>query len=159
MASLLYFGGVERPRGSAEGEPWRNLFDSHITITVTPTLWVQAHADAGFESTTFGHASWRAGALAARVKVTPWLYVAGRADIVDETAPTSPAGTAATLFFPTERVRSFTATVDARPADRMLIRLEYRRDSAHDPIYFMNADSSPSAKSQSTLTVGLTAWY
>ncbi len=158
-ASLLYFGGGERARGSAEGEPWRNLFDSHITVTVSPSLSVQLHADTGFENTTFGRASWRAGALAARVKANSWLYVAGRADALAETTPTSSAGTAATLFFPTKRVRSLTATLDARPADRMAIRLEYRRDSAHDPIYFEKADETPSAKSQSTLTFGLTAWF
>ncbi len=158
-ASLLYFGGAERSRGSAEGEPWRNLFDSHLTVTVSPTLSVQAHADAGFESTTFGRASWRAGALAARVKANDWLYVAGRADILDETVPSSTEGTASAIFFPTKRVRSLTATLDARPADRMAIRLEFRRDSAHDPIYFENSESVPSAKSQSTLTLGLTAWF
>jgi len=67
-ASLLYFGGAERARGPAEGEPWRNLFDSPITVAVSPTLSVQLDADTGFENTTFGRASWRAGALAARIK-------------------------------------------------------------------------------------------
>jgi hypothetical protein len=158
-ASLLYFGGAERPRGSAEGEPWRNLFDSHIAITVSPTLSILAHADTGFENTTFGRASWRAGALAARVKVNPWLHVAGRADVLDETTPSSQAGTAAMLFFPTKRVSSLTATLDARPADSMSVRLEFRRDSAEGPIYFKKAEPAPSAKSQSTLTLGLTAWF
>lgn len=158
-ASLLYFGGAERPRGSAEGQPWRHLFDSHITVAVSPTLSVQAHADAGFEDTAFGRASWRAGALAARVKVNPWLYAAGRADVLDETTPTSRAGAAARLFFPTRRVTSLTATLDARPASSMSMRLELRRDGALDPIYFRNAAPGPSAKSQSTLTFGLTAWF
>jgi hypothetical protein len=157
-ASLLYFGGAERARGSVEGEPWRNLFDSHITVTASPTLSVQAHADAGFENTTFGRASWRAAALAARIKASPWLYVAARADVLDETTPSSRAGAAA-IFFPTKRVSSLTATLDARPTGRMAVRLEYRRDSAHDPIYFERTDLSPTAKSQSTLTLGLTAWF
>lgn len=158
-ASLLYFGGAERARGSAEGEPWRNLFDAHFTITVSPTLSVQGHADAGFENTTFGRASWRAGALAARVKATSWLYVAGRVDLLDETTPASRAGAAAAIFFPTKRVSSLTGTLDARPDGRLSARLECRRDSAEGPIYFKKADPTPSAKSQSTLTLGLTAWF
>jgi len=158
-ASLLYFGGVERPRGAPEGQPWRNLFDSHITVTVSPTLSIQAHADGGFENTAFGRSSWRAGALAARLKANSWLYVAGRADILDETIPSSSAGTASALFFPTTRVRSLTATLDARPAERMSVRLEFRHDAAADPIYFKGADPAPSAKSQSTVTFGLTAWF
>ena len=157
--SLLYFGGVERPRGAVEGQPWRHLFDAHITAAVSPTLSLQAHADTGFENTTFGRSSWRAAAIAARVKANAWLSVAGRADILDETIPKSGAGTASALFFPTTRVRSLTATLDARPADHMSVRLEFRRDVAADPIYFKGAVSTPSAKSQSTLTFGLTAWF
>ena len=41
----------------------------------------------------------------------------------------------------------------------MSIRLEFRHDAAVDPIYFEGALSTPSAKSQSTLTFGLTAWF
>jgi len=158
-ASVLYFGGVERPRGAPEGQPWRNLFDSHVTLTVSPALSVQAHADFGFEETSFGRASWRAGALAARIKANNWLFVAGRADILDETIPSTSAGTASALFLPTSQVRSLTGTLDARPVDRISVRLEFRHDSAKDPIYFKNADALPSAKSQSTLTFGLTAWF
>ena len=159
VASILYFGGVERPRNAPEGQPWRNLFDAHITVTVSPTLSVQAHADGGLENTTFGRSSWRAGAIAARVKANEWLYVAGRADILDETIPISGAGAASALFFPTTRVRSLTATLDARPADQMSVRLEFRRDVAADPIYFKGVVATPSAKAQSTLTFGLTAWF
>jgi len=158
-ASVLYFGGVERPRGAPEGQPWRNLFDGHITATVSPKLSLQAHADAGFENTTFGRSSWRAAALAARVKANGWLYLAARADILDETVPTSSAGSASALFFPAKRVKSVTATLDAHPADHMSARFEFRHDSASDLIYFKGASSSPSAKSQSTLTLGLTAWF
>ncbi len=158
-AGVLYFGGVERPRGAPEGQPWRNLFDAHVTASVSPAVSLQAHLDAGFENTTFGRASWRGGALAARVKATRWLYLAGRADILDETIPGSSAGTASSLFFPAKRVKSLTTTLDARPADRLSVRFEFRHDAASDPIYFKGASSAPSAKSQSTLTLGLTAWF
>ena len=158
--SALYFGGVERPRGAPEGQPWRNLFDSHITVTVSPSLSIQAHADGGFENTTVGRSSWRAGALSARVKANRWLYLAGRADILDETIPSSPAGSASSLFFPTTRVQSLTGTFDARPTDHVSIRLEFRHDSAADPIYFRGgSNAAASAKSQSTVTFGMTAWF
>ena len=157
--SLLYFGGAERPRGAPEGEPWRNLFDSHITVNLTNAFSFQAHADAGFENTTFGRSSWRGGAVALRLKANQWLYVAGRADILDETIPNSSAGSASAIFFPTTRVRSLTATLDARPVDRLAARLEFRHDVAADAIYFKGASRAPSAKTQSTLTFGLTAWF
>lgn len=158
-ASLLYFGGVERPRGAPEGEPWRNLFDSHLTVNLTNAFSFQAHADAGFENTTFGRSSWRGGAVSLRLKANKWLYVAGRADILDETVPSSSAGSASPLFFPATRVRSLTATLDFRPTDHMSARLECRHDAASSPMYFKNSETSPSAKSQSTLTFGITAWF
>ena len=158
-ASVLYFGGVERPRGAPEGQPWRNLFDAHVTVTVSPSFSIQAHADTGFENTSFGRSSWRAGAIAARVKANKWLYIAGRADILDETIPSSTAGSASSLFFPTTRVQSLTGTFDARPVDHISIRLEFRRDSAADPIYFKGSNAAASAKSQSTVTFGMTAWF
>lgn len=158
-ASLLYFGGAERARGSAEGEPWRNLFDCHITAVVSPTLSFQAHVDTGFENTTLGRASWRAGALSARLTARPWLYLAARADMLDETVPTSDGGVASAVFFPAKRVRSLTTTLDARPADHLTVRLELRRDSASGPMFFRRADAAPTAWSQSTITLGLTAWF
>ncbi len=85
--------------------------------------------------------------------------LAGRADILDEAVPTSSAGSASALFFPASRVKSLTATLDAHPSDHMAVRLEFRHDSASDPIYFKGASSMASAKSQSTLTFGLTAWF
>ncbi len=158
-ASLLYFGGVERPRGAPEGQPWRNLFDAHVTVAVSPSFWILAHADGGFENTSFGRSSWRAGALSARVKAGRWLYLAGRADILDETIPSSSAGSASSLFFPTTRVQSLTGTFDARPVDHVSIRLEFRHDSAADPIYFKGSNPAAPAKSQSTITFGMTAWF
>jgi hypothetical protein len=159
VASVLYFGGAERPTGAAEGEPWRHLFDAHITATVSPAWSFQAHADIGFEDTTFGRASWRAGAFTARMKANKWFYVAGRADLLAEAIPSSRAGSASPLFFPTTRVRSLTATLDGRPTDHMSARLEFRHDSAKDPIYFRGSSRGASARSQSTLTFGLTAWF
>lgn len=158
-ASFLYFGGVERPRGAAEGEPWRHLFDSHLTLNVSPVVSLLAHVDAGFEETTFGRASWRGGALAGRIKANPWLSVAVRADILDESVPTSSAGTATALFFPASRVQSLTATLDARPSDHMAARLEFRRDRANAPLYFKDSDPVASTRTQSTLTFGVTTWF
>jgi hypothetical protein len=142
---------MARPKGSHGG----HLFDSHVTVTVSPTLSIQAHADAGFENTAFGRSSWRAAAVAARVKAASWLYVAGRADILHETVPTSRTGSATALFFPTKRVRSLTATFDARPCGSHGGRgSSSGATRAAGPIYFKGAEAStPAAKSQSTLTL------
>ena len=52
---FLYFGGVERPTGAPEGEPWRHLFDAWATWDATNTLSFTLNADAGFENEQLRH--------------------------------------------------------------------------------------------------------
>ena len=62
---------------------------------------------------------------------------------------------------------SGTATLDARPHDNVSVRLEYRHDAADGPTYFRGAVATdartrafiPNARSQDTLTLGVTTWF
>src|SRR5262249_13267738 len=143
VISLLYFGGVERPTGAPEGQPWRHLFDAHATLTAWPRFSLQAHADGGFEDNRFGRSSWKAGALPLRFKTASWMYLAARGDVLSESLPTNSLGTAAPIFFPADRVASGTFTLEARPDDHLSIRLESRHDSASAPIYYEHAQQVP----------------
>jgi hypothetical protein len=81
--SALYFGGVERADAAPERQgstAWRHLFDTYLAVYPTPWLSVLVHGDAGFESNAFGTSWWAAGALYARFRVRPWLYLAARGD-------------------------------------------------------------------------------
>lgn len=166
-AGLTYFGGAERAADAVEGLPWRHLFDGHVTWGASPHLSLQAHADAGFEQTRFGRSSWWGGALAARLQVTPKLYLAARADHLAETPGEDGDGQAGLIFFPARRVSSVTATLELRPAENLSLRLEYRHDAASEPIYYDDQalayrppDPFPGTrKSQDTLTFGATAWF
>lgn len=162
VLNLLYFGGIERPTGAAEGKPWRHLFDAHFTWNILPELTVLLHGDAGFEPNNFGTQYWVAGAVAVRVKVLDWLYLAARGDVFHEGVPDG----ATAIFWPSDLVASQTATIDLRPVDHVSIRLEYRHDLAGDPMFFegdvpvdMNGGFVANAKHQDTLTAGLTAWF
>lgn len=166
-AGLVYFGGAERADDAVEGRPWRHLFDGQVTWTVSPRLALQAHADAGFEETRFGRSRWWGGALAARLQVAPKLYLAARADRLAETPGESGEGQAGLIFFPARRVSSATASLELRPAETLSLRLEYRHDSASEPIYYDEQvlvyrppDPFPGTRpSQDTLTFGATAWF
>lgn len=158
-ASLLYFGGVERPTGAPEGQPWRHLFDGHLTWNATKRIELQFHGDAGFEDGAFGRSSWKGAALAVRLKAQSWLYLAGRADVLQEEAGENAQGAAGALLFPADRVSSFTLTLDARPDAQVSIRLELRRDSASAPIYFEGSSPGATARTQTTLTLGLVGWF
>ena len=158
-ASVLYFGGVERSEGAPEGQPWRHLFDSYVTWTASPRASLQLQVDGGFEATRFGRSDWFTGALAARVQAKPWLFVAARGDVFWETVAANDQGTASAIFWPVDRVSSITFTLDARPKDKLSVRLEYRHDAGSGPLYFGSDPELPNKKSQDTVTLGFVAWF
>jgi hypothetical protein len=168
--SALYFGGVERADGAPERQgstAWRHLFDTYLALYPTPWLSVLVHGDAGFEPNAFGTSWWAAGALYARFRVRPWLYLAARGDFFYEDPASNGTNTAAAIFWPSKWVSSQTVTVDTRPHDNVSVRLEYRHDQAEGDTYFRDAVATdpmtrafvPNARAQDTLTLGMTAWF
>ncbi|HKO90051.1 MAG TPA: outer membrane beta-barrel protein [Polyangiaceae bacterium] len=161
--SLLYFGGVERPRGAPEGQPWRHLFDAHATWHVSSWLSLLAHANAGFEPNHFGSSRWGAGALYARARVFEALYLALRGDAFFEHVPEG----ASPIFWPVAWVASGTATLEYRPVEHVSFRAEYRHDQAEGAMFFggkVATDESSGAfvanrRKQDTITLGTTAWF
>ncbi len=166
-ASLLYFGGVERPAEATGRRAFRHLFDAYLTWQARPWLSLRAHANGGFEPTEFGVSGWAAGALYARFRVVEQLALALRADVFYEKVAENSAGRAAPIFWPAPWVGSGTATAEFRPHARVSLQLEYRHDHAGDAMYFGgrvvgDGDATPfvaNRVSQDTLTLGATAWF
>jgi hypothetical protein len=164
---LLYFGGEERPPAGPEGQPWRSLFDAYLAWYPRPWLSLLVHADGGWERNAFGTQSWLGGAVYGRLRLRSWLWVAARSDYLGESVPVAADGTRARpIFFPADWVASETATLDARPADNLSVRLEYRHDQAGAPLYFDGTVATdalgmpvPTARGQDTLTFGMVAWF
>jgi hypothetical protein len=162
-ATLLYFGGVERPQNAPEGRAWRNLFDAYATWSPHKRVSAIFHADAGFEPNTFGTSSWGAGAVSLRVQPLSWMYLSARADAFYENVPPG----AMPIFWGGSRwVASQTATFDVRPNPNMSVRLEARHDQSQALIYFAGdvatnraSNYIPNARSQTTITVGAVAWF
>jgi hypothetical protein len=168
LFSLLYFGGVERPENVPEGRAFRNLFDAWVQTKIAQPLWVAMNVDTGFEPNTFGTSWWGAAAAYARVQPIKWLYLAARGDFFREHRASDAAGTASPMFWPTSWVASGTGTLEVKPIDGLLARLEYRHDQAASALYFSGhvdgAGTSskpyvPDARGQNTLTLGATAWF
>lgn len=166
---VLYFGGVERARGAAEGSAWRHLFDAWAQLDATCRLQLLAHADAGFEVNDLGTSHWLAGALYARFRALDVLYLAARGDFMSETAGADGPDVAATIFWPATdedhvaRVASATFTVDLRPSDHLSFRLELRHDDANVDMFFGHrldeAAPVPRRRTQQTLTGAAIAWF
>ena len=161
-ANFIYFTGVERNVGAAEGRPWRHLFDAYVALYPRKWLALLAEADGGFEPNSFGTSGWAAGALYARVQPVRWLYLAARGDYFYEWVP---AG-ASPIFWPTSWVSSATATADVRPVDNVSFRVEYRHDQAAGNMFFdhqvprdLMGAPLPNTNRQDTLTFGMTTWF
>ncbi|MCC6751560.1 MAG: porin [Deltaproteobacteria bacterium] len=162
--SVLYFVGVEREREAREGRAWRHLLDAHATWDVVPRLSLLLHLDGGLEPNAMGLSAWIGAALYARVKLLRWLYLAARGDALYERVP---AGATA-VFYPASWVASGTGTVELRPHERVVFRLEYRHDHGARDLYFAGAVQGagtptapylPNRRYQDTLTVGATTWF
>lgn len=171
-ASLLYFGGVERPEGAPEGQPWRHLVDAYVQIDPTDRVSFLVHGDVGLEPNAFGTSSWQAGAVYARVRPIDPLYLAARGDWFREVVASDADGTAGAIFWPAfeddvARVASATLTVDWRPVeDGLSLRVEGRHDDANTDMYFagdvdMDTSGAPilDASQQNTVTVAVITWF
>lgn len=165
--SLLYFGGVERSKGAAEGRGWRHLSDAHITWHAAPWISLLAHTNGGFERTDFGLSHWATGALYARIRIIEQLSLAIRGDAFYEHAAVNKAGRASPIFWPAPWVSSGTATIVLRPHARVAAHIEYRHDHAGGDMYFAgraigDGTALPFASNrtyQDTLTAGVTTWF
>jgi hypothetical protein len=167
LAQVLYFGGVERSPNALEGKPWRHLLDAYAQRSLSKKLTVAAHGDAGFERTNLGTAWWAAGALYAKLAVSPKLYGALRVDAFYEKVPSEGGITASSIFWPTEWLSSGTLTLAYQPYANMSVRLEYRHDQAASDVFFGGAVAGDGIRTpyvfdrdaQDTLTLGVVAWF
>jgi hypothetical protein len=160
-----YFSGVERPAGAPEGRAWRHLLDTYVILDPIERLTLIVNADVGIEPNRFGTSGWVSGALHARVKLASWMFVGARGDALYEDRAADATGRAAAIFFPAEWVTSGAFGLDVRPHPQASVRLEYRHDAAASDMFFrgsvpiLNGAFVSNARSQDTLTLGLTAWF
>jgi hypothetical protein len=161
-AHLLYFSGVERNPGYAGGRAWRHLFDGFIHGNVTSWLSLALHADAGFEPSSIGMASWEAAAAYVRVRPIAWMAIALRGDFFREDAPIDPTMGRQAIFWPTEWVSSGTATISFHPIEPLTFYLEYRHDHASGSAFYAGTVTTDmamqpilNADHQDTFTVGV----
>ena len=166
--SVLYFGGIERDEGAAEGPAWRHLFDGYVQWSPTRRVSLMLHANGGFEMNRLGTAWWAAGALYARFRIARPLYLALRGDYFHESAPTDAGGSrVGAIFWPVDWMSSQTVTLDARPVENVSVRLEYRHDHAAGDVYYRgdvmgdgrSVPFRPNALAQDSVTLGLAAWF
>ena len=125
----------------AEDLDTRNIFDTTLTLALTPKFSLMANFDYGTE----GPVSWWGIAAYAKLQATPAWAVVGRYEYVDDTD-----GGFMTIG---TKAQSFTLTSDHLIAGALKARVEYRLDKT-DGDFFTKSDSSLT-DTQQTLTVGV----
>ena len=166
-AQVLYFGGIERPTGAPEGQPWRNLLDAFAQTAVTADASIAAQGDAGVESGDLGTSWWAAAAGYVRVRLAAPLYAAARGDYFYAKSGTANGVSSSPIFWPARWVAEGTVTLAYQALDKMSVRLEYRHDRASSAMYFGGTVTTdpitnafvPNRDAQDTVTLGITGWF
>lgn len=128
------------PEAAVENPDNRYLFDTTLTVALTPKLSVMANFDYGTEGPT----SWMGVAAYAKLQATEKWALAGRMEYLDDTE--------GGFMLIGKTGQTYTITSDHQVAGDLKVRLEYRLDRVDD--FFTKSDGSTTS-SQSGLNVGV----
>jgi len=138
---LNYMAGKELPTVDGIKGPTRNLFDTTLSLSVTPKLSLMGNFDYGKE----GEVKWWGFAAYTKLQASERWALAGRYEYLDDTE--------GGFMLLGTKGQTVTLTSDHSIAGSLRARLEYRTDFADQAIY--PKDDGTFKKSQTTLTVGL----
>jgi hypothetical protein len=138
---LNYMGGKELVQVDGVVPATRNLFDTTLSLAVSPKLSLMGNFDYGKE----GVVTWWGFAGYAKLQASDSWALAGRYEYVDDSD-----GGFMTIG---TKAQSVTVTSDHLLAGSLRARLEYRTDFADQPIF--PKDDGSFRKSQTSFTVGL----
>lgn len=156
-----YYGG---PENAGTNTGFRHYFDSVLTLTPTSKFnayieydyWQNRNAlqtgPTTYVATNLDHI--QGIATAAKFQATPKFAFVGRYEYVADKSDAG--GSIATAS--RQNLNEFTITGEYKLPEGMLARLEYRRDSSDKP-YFNKGIYPASVKNQSTLELGVIAFF
>jgi len=138
------FAGPELP---GDDSHWRLFGD--LIAQVKPTSWLSlgATADVGRQDRSGGAALWHGAALFARIAVAPRAALALRAEYYDDRDGFF-SGTAQVL-------REGTATLELRPADHLIVKLEARYDVSGSRVFAAERDGAGNPIFSKTQTLAI----
>jgi hypothetical protein len=135
-----YIGGAEQP-GNNSG--WRHLSDTVVSYTVNPTVNVMGNYD--FTTDTVGGSRVTTQGVAGYLKyqANKWVTVVPRVEYFKDRD-----GAPWATGIPDQRLSDFTLTLELKPADNFMWRVEYRGDFSNQSP-FVNDDGIAKEKQQS----------
>ena len=143
-----YYTGPEK---SHTNDGFRNLYDTTLLLTPNDKLGAYINFDYGNEKNIGpGSQKWTGLAVAARYQLTKRFAISPRAEIFDDID-----GFATGV---PQTVKEITLTGEMKLYEGIFSRLEYRHDNSDKP-YYDRGTGIAVAKSQSTVTLGLIAFF
>lgn len=137
-----YIGGPEQANDNAD---WRHLSDTVVSYTVNPMVSVLANYDYGHDTLAGAGQTWQGIAGYVKVQANKYVAVVPRVEWFKDSQGFM-TGT-------TQNLKDFTFTVELKPADNFLWRIEYRGDFS-DVAVFKN-DTGGFDKNQQAILFGL----
>ncbi len=138
------FAGPELP---GDDSHWRLFGDLTGQLKATSWLALGATADLGWQDRPGGAALWHGAALYARATLSALAAVAVRVEYYDDRDGFF-SGAAQVL-------RDGTLTLELRPAEPLIFKLEARHDIAGAPVFTSRRDASGNATFSSTQTLAI----
>ena len=136
-----YMAGPEQTNNSAD---WRQLSDTTVTYIFNPKLSVMGNYDYGTDSVAGSRVHWQGVAAYAKVQMKPWLAFSPRFEIYDDASGFT-TGVVQTL-------KEGTATLELKPTDTFMWRIEYRSEFSDTPVFKMR--DGEMKKTQKSLAFG-----
>jgi len=135
-----YIGGPEQPGNSSD---WRHLSDTVISYTVNPMVSAMGNYD--FTTDTVGGSRVTTQGVAGYLKyqANKWVAVVPRVEYFKDSD-----GAPWATGIPDQRLTDFTLTLELKPADNFMWRVEYRGDFSNQSP-FVNNDGAAKKNQQS----------
>ena len=121
-----YMAGPEQADNTVD---WRQLSDTTVTYVVNPKLSVMGNYDYGTDTVAGARVHWQGVAAYAKLQATPWLAFSPRFEVYDDASGFT-TGVA-------QRLKEGTATVELKPTDTFMWRIEYRAEFSDAPSFKM----------------------
>jgi len=133
------------PEQAGNNDDWRHLSDTLVALTVTPKLSLMANYDYGADTVAGTKVHWQGLAGYAKFQANKWVAFSPRVEWYDDASGFT-TGTTQTL-------KGVTATLELKPTDAFMWRIEYRTDRSDTPVF--KTRTAALKKNQNSIGVGV----
>jgi len=136
---------IAGPEQTSDNHDWRQVSDSVAAFTVNPKVSLLANYDYGTDVIAGGRVHWQGVAGYARVQANKWLAFSPRVEWYDDASGFTTGAT--------QKLKEVTGTIELKPIDSFIWRIEYRGDLSDSPVF--KTGSGALKKSQNSIGVAV----